>query len=156
MRSGWWRSSWSWSGWPQQAGCLTVPQFRRQAAWQLDAAFHPMWQSAWLALRTQSTVGGGRRRRVETAGRLAELPETSAALRAGALSELQTDDRIAVARNGSGRRRSRCSGAWRLKSGVKGLKDECARVEPRRRREIRRSGTLGCRRTGICAASADL
>ena len=40
--------------------------------------------------RPHSTVGRAKAT-VETAGRLAELPETSAALRAGTLSEVQAE-----------------------------------------------------------------
>jgi hypothetical protein len=79
-----------------------------------------------LASKTQSTVGRAKAT-VETAVRLAELPETRAALRAGALSEVQADVIAAAASADPAAEVALLSCAAR--NGVKGLKDEAARVE---------------------------
>ena len=103
---------------------LTVSRVAETGAWQADGSFRDV--SAWLAAKTQSTVGRAKAA-VETAGRLGELSETSAALRAGALSEVQTDVIAAAATADPDAEVALLECAAR--NGVKGLKDEAARVE---------------------------
>ncbi len=103
---------------------LTVPRVAETNAWQVDGAFRDV--SAWLAAKSQSTVGRAKAT-IETAERLGALSATSDALRAGALSEVQADV-IAAAAIADPQAESallECAAA----NGVKGLKDECARVE---------------------------
>ena len=123
---------------------LAVPRVAETGAWQVDGAYRDV--SAWLAAKTQSTVGRAKAT-VETAGRLAELPETAAALRAGrALGGAGGGDRGRGERGSAGARRRCWSAAAR--NGVKGLKDECAGWK-RRRRRIRRSATSRARANAV-------
>ena len=103
---------------------LAVGRVAETGAWQADGAFRDV--SAWMASKTHSTVGRAKAT-VETAGRLAELPETAAALRTGALSEVQTEVIAAAASADPQAEVALLECAAR--NGVKGLKDECARVE---------------------------
>jgi hypothetical protein len=103
---------------------LAVGRVAETGAWQGDGAFRDV--SAWMASKTHSTIGRAKAT-VETAGRLAELPETSAALRAGALSEVQAEVIAAAASADPVAEVALLDCAAR--NGVKGLKDECARVE---------------------------
>ena len=103
---------------------LAVSRVAETGAWQVDGAFRDV--SAWLASKTHSTVGRAKAT-VETAERLDALPETSAALRTGVLSEVQAEV-IAAAASADPRAEVallECA----ARNGVKGLKDECARVE---------------------------
>ena len=103
---------------------LAVPRVAETGAWQVDGAFRDV--SAWLASRSGVTVGRAKAT-VETAERLGALSETSDALRAGALSEVQAEviSAAAVADPEAETALLECAAA----NGVKGLKDECARVE---------------------------
>ncbi len=103
---------------------LAVSRVAETNAWQADGAFRDV--SSWLASKTHSTVGRAKAT-VETATRLGELPETSAALRAGALSEVQAEVIAAAATADPVAESGLLECAAR--NGVKGLKDECARVE---------------------------
>src|SRR4249919_179402 len=103
---------------------LAVGRVAETGAWQVDGAFRDV--SAWMASKTHSTVGRAKAT-VETAGRLVELPETRAALRAGALSEVQAEVIAAAASADPAAEVALLECAAR--NGVKGLKDECARVE---------------------------
>ncbi len=103
---------------------LALGRVAETGAWKVDGPFRDV--SAWLAAKSQSTVGRARAT-VETASRIAELPETSAALRAGVLSDVQVDviSAAAVADPQAESALLECAAA----QGVKGLKDECARVQ---------------------------
>ncbi len=103
---------------------LAVGRVAETGAWGVDGAFGDV--SAWLASRSGVTVGRAKAS-VETAARLGELAETTAALRTGALSEVQVEviAAAAVADPGAEAGLLECAAA----NGVKGLKDECARVE---------------------------
>jgi hypothetical protein len=103
---------------------LALPRVAETNAWQVDGAFRDV--SAWLASRSGVTVGRAKAT-VETASRLDELAETSAALRAGALSDVQAEVIAAAASADPAAESSLLECAAR--NGVKGLKDECARVE---------------------------
>jgi hypothetical protein len=103
---------------------LVLPRVAETNAWKGDGPYRDV--SAWLAAKSQSTVGRARAS-VETAGRLADLPETSAAVRAGVLSDVQAEviSSAAIANPQAESRLLECAAS----NGVKGLKDECARVE---------------------------
>jgi 5-methylcytosine-specific restriction endonuclease McrA len=69
---------------------------------------------------------GHARATVETAARLEEFPETEAALRDGELSEVQVNEVVSAARADPSAERLLLDSAKR--DGVRGLKDQCARV----------------------------
>jgi Domain of unknown function (DUF222) len=81
--------------------------------------------ASWLAAATGTTVSAARAT-VETAARLEELPETEAAVRAGELSPAQAGEVAAAAALDPAAEQSLLESARR--DGLKGLKDECARV----------------------------
>ena len=89
-----------------------------------DGAFRDA--GAWMASVTGTTVGRAKAT-LETAQRLHALPETRAALRAGALSEVKVDA-IASAATADPRAESRLLESA-ASDGVRGLKNACARVE---------------------------
>jgi hypothetical protein len=89
-----------------------------------DGAFRDV--GAWMAHVGGTSVGRARAT-IETAERLAALPETAAALRAGALSEVQVDVIASAATADPRAEASLLRSA--ASDGVKGLKQACARVE---------------------------
>jgi hypothetical protein len=93
-------------------------------SWAGDGAHRDA--ATWLASTTGTTVGQARAT-VETATRLEDLPETEAALRAGALSAVQANEVAAAAAVDPAAEHSLLESARR--DGVKGLKDRCARVK---------------------------
>jgi hypothetical protein len=103
---------------------LVVPRVAETGAWVGDGMHRDV--SAWMAATTGTTVGKARAT-VETSERLAELPETAAALRAGGLSDVQVEV-IAKAAEADPAAEARLL-ASAATNGVKGLKDACARVE---------------------------
>jgi hypothetical protein len=80
---------------------------------------------AWLASLSGTTVGKARST-LETAARLEKLPATEAALRSGRLSDAQVDLVASAATADPSSERSLLTAASR--NGVKGLKNEAARV----------------------------
>ncbi len=103
---------------------LAVGRLAETDAWTSDGAFRDV--AAWMASKTQSTVGRARAT-VETAARLVDLPATTAALRAGGLSDAQVDVIAAAATADPDAEVALLECA--ASNGLKGLKDECARVE---------------------------
>ncbi len=89
-----------------------------------DGAFRDV--GAWMAHVAGTSVGRARAT-VETAERLGSLPETSAALRAGSLSEVQVDVITSAATADPRAEASLLHAA--ATQGVKGLRQVCARVE---------------------------
>ena len=89
-----------------------------------DGAFRDA--GAWMGSVTGTTIGRAKAT-LETAQRLDALPETRAALRAGALSEVKVDA-IASAATADPRSESRLLESA-ASEGVRGLKNACARVE---------------------------
>ncbi len=89
-----------------------------------DGAYRDV--GAWMAHVAGTTVGRARAT-IETAERLAALPETEVALRAGSLSEVQVDVIASAATADPGAEASLLRSA--ATDGVKGLKRACARVE---------------------------
>src|SRR5204862_1653812 len=81
--------------------------------------------AAWLAATGGTTVGHARAT-VETSAHLEEFPETEAALRGGELSEVQVNEVVSAARSDPSAERLLLDSAKR--DGVRGLKDQCARV----------------------------
>ena len=81
---------------------------------------------AWMAHVSGTTVGRARAT-IETAQRLAALPATAAAVRAGSLSETQTDAIASAAAADPGAEAALLRSA--ATDGVKGLRQACARVE---------------------------
>jgi hypothetical protein len=82
--------------------------------------------AAWLAATGGTTVGHARAT-VEAAAHLEEFPETEAALRCGELSEVQVSEVVAAAQADPSAERLLLDSARR--DGVRGLKDQCARVK---------------------------
>lgn len=103
---------------------LAVGRVAETSAWADDGSFRGV--ENWMAAITGTTVGRARTT-VETAARLGALPATEAALRSGALSDVQVDviSAAAVADPRAETSLLACAST----AGVKGLKDECARVE---------------------------
>jgi hypothetical protein len=103
---------------------LAAGRVAETGAWTVDGGFRG--PENWLASVTETTVGRARAT-IETAQRLGSLPETAATLRSGTLSDVQVDSIAAAATAEPRAERSllRCAAA----EGVKGLKDQCARVE---------------------------
>ena len=83
---------------------LAVGRVAQTGAWANDGPFRDA--GAWMASVAGTTVGRAKAT-IETAERLASLPETEAALRAGSLSEVQVDA-ISTAANADPRRRRCC------------------------------------------------
>ncbi len=103
---------------------LAVHRVAETAAWADDGAFRDVGN--WMASITGMTVGRSKAT-IETAERIRALPETEAALRSGALSDVQVDVISAAAVADPSAERSLLESA--ATEGVKGLKDRCARVE---------------------------
>jgi hypothetical protein len=103
---------------------LAAGRVATTGAWADEGEFRDA--GAWMASVAGTTVGRARAT-IETAERLSALPETSAALLAGTLSEQQVDV-IASAATANPRAESMLLRAARIE-GVKGLKTEAARVE---------------------------
>ena len=80
----------------------------------------------WLAATTGATVGAARAT-LETSSRLASLPSTEAALRAGALSAVQVDAIADAASVDPGAELDLLERS--AHDGVRGLRNECARVK---------------------------
>jgi Domain of unknown function (DUF222) len=103
---------------------IAVRRVEEARAWAKDGGHRDV--ASWLAATTGTTVGQARAT-VETAARLEELPETEAALRAGELSALQANEVTAAAAVDPAAEQALLESARR--DGVKGLKDNCARVK---------------------------
>lgn len=103
---------------------LAAGRVAQTGAWTDGGAFRDA--GYYLASVTGTTVGRAKAT-IETAERLATLPETEAALRSGALSDVQVDaiTTAAAADPSAEQGLLRCAAT----EGVKGLKDRCARVE---------------------------
>jgi hypothetical protein len=103
---------------------LATRQVVATGAWRHDGAHRDA--ASWLAGTTGATVGAARAT-VDTAARVAELPATEAALRAGALSLTQVD---AIADAASADPRAEAELLERAAhDGVRGLRTACARVK---------------------------
>jgi hypothetical protein len=102
---------------------LAMRRVEETRAWAQAGAHRDA--ASWLAAATGTTVSAARVT-VETAARLDDLPETEAAVRAGELSAVQAGEVAAAAAVDPSAERSLLESARR--DGVKGLKDECARV----------------------------
>ena len=115
--------------------------WRRRARGRSDGAFRDV--GAWMASKTQSTVGRAKAT-VETAGRLAELPETARGVAGGcALGGAGGGDRGGGERGSAAPRSAllECAAAQR----GQGVEGRVRRGSRPRRRRIRRSGTRGSR-----------
>jgi hypothetical protein len=93
-------------------------------AWANDGPFRDA--GAWMAHVAGTTIGRAKAT-IETARRLQSLPATAAALRSGALSEVQVDA-IAVAATADPRAEGSLLRSAEAE-GVRGLKRACGRVE---------------------------
>jgi hypothetical protein len=103
---------------------LAAGRVAQTGAWANDGPFRDA--GAWMASIAGTTVGRAKAT-IETAQRLADLPETEAALRAGSLSEVQVDAiTTAAVADPRAERKLLTSAAT---EGVRGLKNACARVE---------------------------
>ena len=126
---------------------------------------------AWMAHVAGTTVGRAKAT-IETAQRLTALPATSAALRAGSLSEVQVDAIAAAATADPRAERALLQSA--ATDGVRGLKNACARVEaaastdqaeryekarvrpvPAARRDLGRGGAARAARPDRCDRAGD-
>jgi hypothetical protein len=103
---------------------LAAGRVAETAAWAISGEFRDA--GAWMASVTGTTVGRARAT-LETASKLSELPRTTAALRAGGLSDVQVDAIASAATADPTAERALLSRA--TTDGVKGLKQACARVE---------------------------
>lgn len=103
---------------------LATRQVVATGAWRHDGAHRDA--ASWLAGTTGATVGAARAT-VDTAARVAELPATEAALRAGSLSLTQVD---AIADAASADPTAEAELLERAThDGVRGLRTACARVK---------------------------
>jgi uncharacterized protein DUF222 len=103
---------------------LAARQVVATGAWKQGGAHRDA--ADWLAAATGATVGAARTT-LETSSRLASLPSTEAALRAGALSTAQVD---AIADASSVDPGAELDLLERSEhDGVRGLRNECARVK---------------------------
>jgi len=102
---------------------LAVRRVEETRAWADSGSFRDA--AAWLAATGGTTVGHARAT-VETAAHLEEFPETEAALRGGELSEVQVNEVVSAAQADPSAERLLLDSAKR--DGVRGLKDQCARV----------------------------
>jgi 5-methylcytosine-specific restriction endonuclease McrA len=102
---------------------LAMRRVEETRAWAEDGSFRDA--AAWLAATGGTTVGHARAA-VEAAARVEEFPETEAALRTGELSAVQVNEVVAAALADPSAERLLLDSARR--DGVKGLKDQCARV----------------------------
>ena len=102
---------------------LAVRRVEETRAWADSGSFRDA--AAWLAATGGTTVGHARAT-VETAAHLEEFPETEAALRGGELSEVQVNEIVSAAQADPSAERLLLDSAKR--DGVRGLKDQCARV----------------------------
>ena len=102
---------------------LAVRRVEETRAWADSGSFRDA--AAWLAATGGTTVGHARAT-VETAAHLEEFPETEAALRVGELSEVQVNEVVSAAQADPSAERLLLDSAKR--DGVRGLKDQCARV----------------------------
>jgi hypothetical protein len=112
-----------------------------------DGAFRDA--GAWMASVTGTTVGRAKAT-IETAERLAVLPDTRAAFRSGTLSQVQVDVIAAAAAADPGAEAALLETA--AHDGVRGLKHACARAEAAPR-EIRWSATRRFGSGGRCATA---
>jgi hypothetical protein len=103
---------------------LAAGRVAQTGAWANDGPFRDA--GAWMAWVAGTTVGRAKAT-IETAERLATLPETQAAFRAGSLSEAQVDV-ISVAATADPRAEKMLL-ASAATEGVRGLRNACARVE---------------------------
>ena len=102
---------------------LAMRRVEATRAWADSGSFRDA--AAWLAATGGTTVGHARAT-VETSAHLEEFPETEAALRGGELSEVQVNEVVSAARSDPSAERLLLDSAKR--DGVRGLKDQCARV----------------------------
>jgi Domain of unknown function (DUF222) len=103
---------------------LVAGRVAETGAWANDGPFRDA--GAWMASVAGTSVGRAKAT-IETAGRLAGLPATAAALRSGVLSEVQVEAiSVAATANPRAERSLLVSAAT---DGVRGLKQACARVE---------------------------
>jgi hypothetical protein len=102
---------------------IAMRRVEETRAWADAGSFRDA--ATWLAATGGTTVGHARAT-VETAARLEEFPETEAALRDGELSEVQVNEVVSAARADPSAERLLLDSAKR--DGVRGLKDQCARV----------------------------
>ncbi|HKF91371.1 MAG TPA: DUF222 domain-containing protein, partial [Acidimicrobiia bacterium] len=102
---------------------LAVRRVEETRAWADSGSFRDA--AAWLAATGGTTVGHARAT-VETAAHLEEFPEIEAALRGGELSEVQVNEIVSAAQADPSAERLLLDSAKR--DGVRGLKDQCARV----------------------------
>ncbi len=103
---------------------LATRQVVATGAWKHDGAHRDA--ASWLAGTTGSTVGAARAT-VDTAARVAELPATEAALRAGTLSLTQVEAIADAATADPGAEAELLERA--AHDGVRGLRTACARVK---------------------------
>src|SRR6478672_11454379 len=103
---------------------LAARQVVATGAWKQGGAHRDA--ADWLAAATGATVGAARTT-IETSSRLASLPSTEAALRAGALSTAQVDAIADAASVDPGAELDLLGRSEH--DGVRGLRNECARVK---------------------------
>ena len=103
---------------------LAMPRVRTTAAWA-SAGYHRD-AATWLASVSGTSVGVARAT-LETAERVAELPATAEALRAGRLSGAQANEVVAAAAMDPSAERALLVSASR--DGMKTLKERCSRVK---------------------------
>jgi hypothetical protein len=103
---------------------LAVRQVVATGSWKQGGAHRDA--ADWLAAATGATVGAARAT-LETSSRLATLPSTEAALRAGALSAVQVDAIADAASVDPGAELELLERS--AHDGVRGLRNECARVK---------------------------
>jgi hypothetical protein len=103
---------------------LAARQVVATGSWKQDGAHHHA--ADWLAAITGATVGAARAT-LETSSRLASLPSTEAALRAGALSVAQVDAIADAASVDPGAELDLLERSEH--DGVRGLRNACARVK---------------------------
>ena len=103
---------------------LAARQVVATGAWKHYGAHRDA--ASWLATTTGDTVGAARSA-LDTADRLAELPATEAAMRAGELSTAQVDAIAAAASVDPCAERQLLERSRH--DGVRGLRNECARVK---------------------------
>ena len=103
---------------------LAARQVIATGSWKQDGTHRDA--ADWLAATTGSTVGAARAT-LETSSRLASLPSTEAALRAGTLSATQVDAIADAASVDPGAELDLLERSEH--EGVRGLRNECARVK---------------------------
>lgn len=123
---------------------LALRQVVATQSWKRAGAFRSA--GAWLARVVRSTIGNANAT-VDTAQRLESLPDTEAAMRAGLLSGVQVEAIADAATDDPSAERELLVLASR--DGVRGLRDECARVkaaacrdEPARDAKVRAARSL--------------